>query len=345
MNRKSEKNSIMVSICCFAYNHENYIRDALEGFVNQKTNFKYEVIINDDASTDKTAKIIKEYENNYPEIIKPIYQSVNQYSQHVSIFEKYIFPKINGKYIAVCEGDDYWISENKLQKQVDFMETHLEYSACTHVALLKDYSINKKYIFNPTNINYTFNIDDIILWDKKKYQTASLLAKKELFLVPNEINMKQVKDYPRAVYLALHGPIFYMKDIMSVYRVCTPGSWTANNAIDPKKIVLHMKERIDYLNRLDRYTSNEYHTAIVKAKRWCKYNILHAEGDYKALIFQYRDIFYTKKMSEQIKILGMACLPKFGNYIKKFLMLINRYRLKEFIKKLLIKFNLLYELF
>ena len=97
---------IMASICCITYNHENYIADAIESFLMQKTNFNYEIIIYDDASTDKTADIIREYETKYPGLIKPIYQTENQYSKGVKTIN-FSLQRAEGKYIAVCEGDDY----------------------------------------------------------------------------------------------------------------------------------------------------------------------------------------------------------------------------------------------
>jgi len=106
----------IVSICCITYNHEKYIRDAIEGFLMQKTLFPIEILIHGDASTDKTADIIKEYEVKYPDIIKPIYQTENQFSKGVSISATYQFPRARGKYIAICEGDDYWTDPHKLQK-------------------------------------------------------------------------------------------------------------------------------------------------------------------------------------------------------------------------------------
>lgn len=113
-------NDPMVSICCLAYNHVPYIRKCLENFMMQKTNFPFEVLIHDDASTDKTADIIGEYEAKYPNIIKPIYQTENQYSKGVGVTRVYQFPRVKGKYIAMCEGDDYLTDPLKLQKQVDF---------------------------------------------------------------------------------------------------------------------------------------------------------------------------------------------------------------------------------
>ena len=128
------ENEIKVSIVCNAYNHGKYIKKALDGFLMQKTSFKYEVLIHDDASTDGTAGIIREYQQKYPDIIKPIFQKENQYSQKIRISYRYQFPRADGKYIAICEGDDFWTDENKLQKQFDIMEQHEEVDMCAHAA-------------------------------------------------------------------------------------------------------------------------------------------------------------------------------------------------------------------
>ena len=130
---KSIDNQIVVSIQCLTYNHALYIRQCLDGFVMQKTNFRFEAIVHDDASTDGTQDIIREYEKKYPDIIKPIYQKENQYSKGIPGFiTNLVSSKCKGKYIAICEGDDYWIDPNKLQMQVDFLESHPEYSMCFH---------------------------------------------------------------------------------------------------------------------------------------------------------------------------------------------------------------------
>ena len=122
----------IVSVICFVYNHEKYLREALNGFLMQKINFQYEVVIHDDASTDNSASIIKEYEEKYPEIIKPIYQTENQYSLEKGRATHICFSKAKGKYIAMCEGDDYWTDPLKLQKQVDFLEANPDYVICGH---------------------------------------------------------------------------------------------------------------------------------------------------------------------------------------------------------------------
>ena len=120
----------LVSIVTLAFNHGRYLRQCLDGFVMQITDFTFEVIIHDDASTDDTAQIIREYEEKYPHIFRPIYQIENQYSKGVAIGATYLYPAVRGKYICECEGDDWWTDPYKLQKQADFLEAHPEYSLC-----------------------------------------------------------------------------------------------------------------------------------------------------------------------------------------------------------------------
>ena len=127
-----------ISILCVTYNHENYIRKTLEGFLQQKGNFSYEIIVHDDASTDGTTDILKEYQKKYPDIIRLVLQTENQYSQKKKILFDFLFPEVRGKYIAICEGDDEWIYEGKLQRQFLRMEEYPEVSLCIHNALRID---------------------------------------------------------------------------------------------------------------------------------------------------------------------------------------------------------------
>lgn len=119
--------SPLVSICCITYNHVAFIREAIDSFLMQKTDFPFEILVHDDASTDGTTDIILEYSKRYPLIVKPIIQTENQYSRGGLINPRFVFPKASGKYIAICEGDDYWTDETKLQKQASFLENNPEY--------------------------------------------------------------------------------------------------------------------------------------------------------------------------------------------------------------------------
>lgn len=141
----------LVSVLCTAYNHEKYIRQTLQSFVDQQTDFAFEVLVNDDKSTDGTAAIIREFEEKYPDIIRAFYQEENLYSQHINVYVTDFYPKVRGKYIAYCEGDDYWTDMTKLQRQVDFLESHPEYSGCVHGMLVtnpipEEYAMDKEVI-------------------------------------------------------------------------------------------------------------------------------------------------------------------------------------------------------
>lgn len=120
----------LVSVCTTTYQHARYLRCALDSFLAQKTDFSFEILVHDDCSTDGTVEILQEYARRYPEIVKPLYETENQYSRGVPINETYNFPRARGKYIALCEGDDFWCDEGKLQAQADYMEAHPDCTFC-----------------------------------------------------------------------------------------------------------------------------------------------------------------------------------------------------------------------
>ena len=172
------ENNVLVSSCCLTYNHADYLRDTLEGFLMQKVDFPVEILINDDASTDRTAEIVREYEAKYPELIHAFYQPVNLYSQGKDLCLEVLYPQARGKYIALCEGDDYWTEPTKLQRQVDFLETHPEYSACVHNTMLHYCSGNGK---DKPLLSHTEDCDDrfedICNGMAFSFHTSSIVAK------------------------------------------------------------------------------------------------------------------------------------------------------------------------
>lgn len=128
---KRQEQQILVSVSTIVYNHERFLRQCIEGVLNQQTNFAFEYLIHDDCSTDGSADIIREYAAKYLDVIKPVFETENQYSKGGPWGSAvWNYPRAKGKYIALCEGDDYWTDPLKLQKQVDFLESHLEYSVC-----------------------------------------------------------------------------------------------------------------------------------------------------------------------------------------------------------------------
>ena len=164
---------VLVSVCVITYNHCDYIRQCFDGILMQQTNFPFEIIVNDDCSTDGTAEIIKEYELNHPTLFKVTYQKENQYSKGVrGMFPKFCFPRAKGKYIALCEGDDYWTDPLKLQKQVDFLESNLDYVLVCHQYRIMDGCVGQsscEWLQNITHFNFDFYILlDIFLFSNTK---------------------------------------------------------------------------------------------------------------------------------------------------------------------------------
>jgi len=145
---KGDFDKPVVSICCATYNHESYIKKTLEGFLIQETDFSFEILIYDDASTDNNANIIREYEAKYPRLIKPIYQTINKYSQGIKTNPVFNWFRAKGEYSALCEGDDYWFSAEKLQVQIELMKRYSDINLSFHPSYISDKdSKNKKKLF------------------------------------------------------------------------------------------------------------------------------------------------------------------------------------------------------
>jgi len=212
---KTRTNGVpLLTVVCTTYNHEPYIRKCLEGIFMQKTDFLFEVILHDDASTDKTVQICSEFEIKYPEIIKPIYQKENQYSQGNFIN---LYGMAKGKYIALCEGDDYWTDPDKLQKQVDFLEANLDYSLCFHNSLvIYTNKIKSSHLF-ASYLKDKYTIEDVI--EREWFvPTQSMVFRREMYNLPIWNSYIYNGDYAIQLLLAKNGPFHYINQVMSVYR-------------------------------------------------------------------------------------------------------------------------------
>ena len=128
----------LLSIVCTTYNHVDFIRDCIEGFLKQETSFPVEILIHDDASSDETADIVESYRRQHPTLIKAVCQAENQYSRGVKVLQTFIRPLVRGKYVASCEGDDYWVDPRKLEIQVGFLEQNPGYAVSAHDAMMID---------------------------------------------------------------------------------------------------------------------------------------------------------------------------------------------------------------
>ena len=289
---------IKVSIICNVYKHEAYLRDALEGFVTQKTDFPFEVLVHDDASPDGSADIIREYEAKYPEIIKPIYQTENQYSQKVPITVTFQIPRIRGQYVAVCEGDDYWTDPLKLQKQVDFLDSHPDYSMCTCSTVW--YNVKTGIRENRCRIDADTDIslDELIVGKKGGYfQYASIMIRTGVFTERHDwMRLFPIGDYPLVIHAALHGKVRMLADVMTVYRFYAANSWTVrmDNDTDRARISLRM---IEGLEALDKDTDYRHHEAILRRLKRHKYTLALMQHDYQALRSdELKDIYASRSL-------------------------------------------------
>lgn len=314
------EHDIMVSINCTAFNHEKYISDAIESFLMQKTNFAYEILIHDDASTDRTQEIIKHYESKYPGVIKPIYQKENQYSQGVKVLD-FNIERARGKYIAICEGDDYWTDPDKLQKQVDYMEKHPECSMCAHTAYIEA-DTNKKRLSSkvrPNCGNKIYTVEEVLVGGGGLFATSSILYPAVFSKnMPRFYGNAPVRDYPLAIYLALQGTVFYMDELMSVYRVEVSGSWSSLTMGNIDRKIMHYNKISDMLDEINQYSAYEYEGIINHTKKRNQFNLMLDQGMFKeAKQGEFKEIYDEMGVSGKTKIFIKQYFPSITQHITK----------------------------
>lgn len=256
---------IIVSICTLAYNHERFIQDCIESILKQETDFAFELLIHDDASTDNTPNIIKEYTSKYPLIIKPIYQRENQHSQGINPSVFYNYPRANGDYIAWCEGDDYWIDKNKLTLQIEMMQNNPQCELSFHSALQVDYSqdkIDDEIIGVYGNQNAIIPLEDIMHKHYGMIPTASCIVnqkvKKELLSFQKERPYLSIGDLYMQFFGAKNAGALYIHKTMSVYRIRTKESWSHNIKEYADKRIQHELAMIRSYRELNQLTNNMY---------------------------------------------------------------------------------------
>lgn len=208
---------LMVTVCMTTYNHESYIRQAIEGVVNQKTDFSFELLVSEDCSTDNTRNICLEYAEQYPEIIRLRLPEKNEGSL-VNFHNT--FRESTGKYIAICEGDDYWTDHLKLQKQVDFLEANPDYGLI-YTRAVRYYQRQDKFSrpfggYDPTNFENLLRFNTI--------PTLSVVGRRNLFLEYEREIIPQSQewlmgDYPIWLWISHRTKIHYLPEVTAVYRI------------------------------------------------------------------------------------------------------------------------------
>ena len=229
--------SLLLTVYCAAYNQAPYIRQTLDGFLAQKTNFKFQIVIHDDASTDGTDDIIREYAAQYPDLITPLFETTNQWSQHDNTLPKLMYDRARGKYLAICEGDDVWTDPLKLQKQVDFFETHPEYTLlCHNWKVFDGVTYSNSPIHDLYKQPFTFTFATLPwVWITK---TLTIMIRRDAIHVEDLLKYKLCRDVHTVYYALKSGKGYYMPEIMAMYRVHNGGVWS--------KIDLNERNRTTY---------------------------------------------------------------------------------------------------
>ena len=243
----------LLSVLCLTYNHHLYIKEALEGVFNQKVDFLFELLVYDDASNDGTQEIIKKYEIKYPTIIKPIYQKENQYSKGIWPNHVFNFPRVNGKYIAFCEGDDFWSDPFKLQKQVDFLEANPEFMGCSHNTKILRETVEsiseEEFVVNNSQRNI-FTIDDFTKGEAYFHTTSWIYRYDRHKNKVNYLLQRFKGDWFFSMVFASFGPIKYIDEVMSVYRIHDKGVWselsTQEQVMKNLDAILKINKAFDY---------------------------------------------------------------------------------------------------
>lgn len=249
----------LVSISCITYNHESYISKAIEGFLLQETTFQVEILIHDDASLDKTADVVRIYEAKYPQLIKSVYEKENQYSKSGFAFSHLELARAKGKYIAICEGDDYWTDPLKLEKQVEFLEKNNQYSLVCHDAVkINEITNTSTLFFGPTKKKQVCSTKDAL--NTHFCPTASIVFRKQALLPLSNLSfVADVGDQGLVQLISLKGLLYRMYDAMSVYRKTATGASEANR----KDLEGSLNKRINALKSLNKISRYKYQRYIL----------------------------------------------------------------------------------
>ena len=260
----------LVSICCLTYNQKDYIAQTLDSMLSQKTDFPIEILIHDDASTDGTDEIIRSYAARYPEIIRPLFETENQFSKEIkNISGVFNFPRAKGKYIAMCEGDDFWNDPDKLQQQVDYMRENPDCTICFHSAHRINVGVAGTVLMRPYKKTGIIMPRDIIN-KSVGYPTASLLIRADLMKELPAFYMKApIGDIPMQLCMAAEGYGYYIDKPMATYRYNAPGSWTNDMYMSAdyiEKQKTYCDEMLNMYDRYDIFTARRFKDDIAVAK-------------------------------------------------------------------------------
>lgn len=332
----------LVSICCLVYNHEPFLRECFEGFVMQKTTFPIEVLVHDDASTDHSVDIIREYTEKYPDIFKPIFESENLYSKRDNSLSKVIsvaIEKTKCKYIAYCEGDDFWTDPLKLQKQIDALEQHSDCVLSVHTNKKID-KTGTSYLGTIPNRTFNHNIITAEEYIAKEMsdcwasQAASYVFKADIFFdIVKEnppfvtyANPSAIGDTPLVFYALTKGNVYFFQEEMACYRVLS-GGYCTQAAQDNNKKAEFLFNTIRFLTEYNKYTIYKYNKYIIPYLDNMKYDLYLLIGNYLKMMRckKYADNSLKNKYTLLKHCIKMKFTPKMRTVSPDLIMKIHKH--------------------
>lgn len=277
------KNEILLSVCMVSYNQEAYVRDALDSVLMQKTNFEYEIIVSDDCSKDNTVQVVKEYYDQYPNKIRILTGDKNLgYPNN----QRRSLEAAKGKYIALCDSDDYWTDPYKLQKQIDYLETHPECAICFHnVMHIYDGNVAPRSLLNPLDFPTELTAEDMIT-RKWFLPTNSEVFRREYLSFPDWYDSVLHIDYVLNLLMSFRGTLHYMPDVMAVYRHTALSVNAQHNDGEYGYMLYHSQTMKKILTNIKSESDSIYHPLLEQRLKRYDEEILHYE----------REVYYEKHM-------------------------------------------------
>ena len=269
LSKRNYKEDVMLSVWCVTYNHGKYIKEALEGFVSQKTNFRYKVVIFDDASTDNSQEIIKEYAKMYPELFHVflLKKNIHAHPQRRIAVNNLRKRVLTGKYVAFCEGDDFWTDSGKIQLQVEYMENNPSCILTVHDGICLDCVKNERRRMIGEDEERDLSAGEIIGKKKGLIPTASMVIRKEYAILEDFFGECTSSDWTMQIKAFLSGEVHYFGKCMCCYRYMHKDSWTSEIRISKEKMFLQCVEIDSFLSRLDEYSKYRYNKYIIEMKQ------------------------------------------------------------------------------
>lgn len=290
---------VLVSVILNTYNNEKTIQKALDSILAQETDFDFEVLVCDDASTDKTADIIKLYKNKYPEIIKPIYQTENQSQKGIDINKEYQYKRAEGKYIAIAEADGYWTYNQKLQTQLDILEHHPDISMCAHSSLLiLDEKRRKARSLVLSKKNCVLTFERMISIKDDFVPLNSIMYRANMSEKEHEYRDKYPFIYTGVLMAGICGGVLYLGKKMSVCKIKS-----FENVYDKEKALKCYETLCEMLNKVDEETNFEFSELINLHKIEQRFKMLRIQHNFREMKSkEYKTAFKKLPFKERIKV-------------------------------------------